>query len=164
MGWVQGTLAAQGDQSGQDRGAGGHGEPEAATILYLESFNILANGSHHPMSLGDPQHGSNGSLDVDPARVFHRSRICRAVWLPVLIDTRLRRQEEGGRPSSRVIHLASLSGLSFLICEVGATRALAALDPWAEKTALVQHLPFLPPVHPPGPACRKLHRGLADSD
>lgn len=66
---MQGTLEAQEDQSSQDRGAGGRGEPEAATTLYLgwQSFNILATGSHHPVSPGDPQRGSNCYLDMDPA-------------------------------------------------------------------------------------------------
>lgn len=121
----------------QTEGPGATGAEEAAThYLRWKPFNILATGSHHRVSPGDPQHCSNHYLDAEPARVFLRSQICHAVQLPVLIYTGLGGPEEGGRPSSRVIHLASLSGLSFLIHELGASLALCVPEPWVEKRPL----------------------------
>lgn len=142
---------AQGDQSGQDRGDGGHGA-RGSNYSLSGDFQYFSTLFTPPCVSGGPPARLQWLPGHGPStRLLQKPNLPRcATSYP--LDTRLRRREEGGRPSSRAIHLASLSGLGFLICEVGATRALAALGPWAEKTALVQHLPgclsFLLSTHP----------------
>lgn len=143
---VQGALETWGGQSSQDRGARASGSRGSRySVSEMEAFNILATGSYHHVSPGDPQRCSHHYLDIDPAHGLHRSELCHAVQLPVLISTGLGGLEEGGRPSSGSFtwpdSLASgfvlfCFSLSFLINELGATLALCILEPWVEKRPL----------------------------
>lgn len=92
--------AGPGDPGGSRWRVGGRvartEEPGAAGTFYLgwKTFKILATGSCHHVSLGDPQHCSICYLDMDSGHIFHRSQICPAVQLPVLIYTDLGRMRK----------------------------------------------------------------------